>query len=918
MIFKRICFFRFSEKRKKGKKRERRRERERAGGGLESRRSRAFEVQMEEERSLSSAAGSQEFLSHSSPHARARAGGGGGSSSDPQVELQFEDLEFEDLDGFETYKPTACSDSDSRQAERKEEEEEEEEKQTFVSSSTCSSGGVSFTSNPSSNSNSKTSHQTQQQEQSASLVRRRREEEEEKMMEEEEEEERRDEVSEMTSAGGGGDGGERSVQSPRTKRESISARDLHGFELRKEQVEAYRKFEPLLREEERERITRWVRFSEEYAPQSSSYSDEAVEEEGGGESNTTPSLDMKKLSASVSFVLQSIAGTGAGNDASAGNNAASDADADADEDADRQAKAETLDVATRELRMLVQSGIPLCTRGALWQVFLKTQKQENKSSSHLGGHAWGSLEGYKYLCSDDRFSGGGDAAANDEDPCSGYLKIIDKDIPRTLPAHKQARQFGESGSLRRVLKAYCRHHPEIGYCQGMNFVAGLFLIIIGGDDDILLESNCYWCFDALCSRFLARYYSEDMIELQVDQLVMQQLLEEKFPTVATQMDNLGVSLACVSSSWLLCGFANALPWTTLLRAWDVLLFPDIEEQSSLLFKFTLALVDIHSKSLIQCKEPTQLIVLLQSMAVQSFDCSQLVTIACQGFIDVDKNRLDEYRQMYRPIVTATFGNGKVSNAVDTPEAAKVRDKLGMRSLDDSRTELNQDGVGGDTDRTSVSTASNASQPSSARLLRRRFLGSQSSLGLLSPFNRQQNSVRRSASTSTGILPDTSTRIGDEGVSEQIMHLTSVRYYLEKQVVDLIGIIARMNKDLRVKEELEQQNMKLTQKVESLEKELTQKGKRSSLVFYFQSIYFFSFFSFVYFPIGRVLTLNATHPFAVETLKLKDDLLNQFEQKILEFKSVDTPKKMNLKFKNFQNIFKKKQETKESEDKPSTS
>merc|ERR1711933_710797 len=106
---------------------------ERAGGGLESRRSRAFEVQMEEERSLSSAAGSQEFLSPSSPHTRARAGGGGGggSSSDPQVEIQFEDLEFEDLDGFETYKPTACSDSDSRQAERKEEEEEEEEKQTF-------------------------------------------------------------------------------------------------------------------------------------------------------------------------------------------------------------------------------------------------------------------------------------------------------------------------------------------------------------------------------------------------------------------------------------------------------------------------------------------------------------------------------------------------------------------------------------------------------------------------------------------------------------------------------------------------------------------------------------------------------------------------------------------------------------------
>ena len=66
----------------------------------------------------------------------------------------------------------------------------------------------------------------------------------------------------------------------------------------------------------------------------------------------------------------------------------------------------------------------------------------------------------------------------EEDPSLAYLKLIEKDIPRTLPTHKQARQFGESGSLRRVLKAYCRHHPDVGYCQGMNFVAGLFLIIL--------------------------------------------------------------------------------------------------------------------------------------------------------------------------------------------------------------------------------------------------------------------------------------------------------------------------------------------------------------------------------------------------------------------------------------------------------
>ena len=325
-----------------------------------------------------------------------------------------------------------------------------------------------------------------------------------------------------------------------------------------------------------------------------------------------------------------------------------------------------------------------------------------------------------------------------------------------------------------------------------------------------------------------------------------------------------------------------MPWTTLLRTWDVLLFPDVEEdcgafadammanelvessinkaQSTLLFKFTLALVDIHSRSLIQCKDPTQLIVLLQSMAVQSFDSSQLVTIACQGFSDVNENKLEPYRQLYRPIVSATFGHGKkVSDPVssytdpmggsshhgmDTPEAAKVRDKLGLRSIDNGASSHQEEDdiidMGKVSSRSNASTASNASGSASARLLRRRFLGSHGSFGLLSPFGRNNN-VRRSAST--GIPQGVGTSVSahrnsdpglqQENMNEQIMQLTSVRYYLEKQVVDLIGIVARMNKEMREKEhkrseevkslkEVEGQNLKLLGSVDALEKELTQK------------------------------------------------------------------------------------------------
>ena len=41
---------------------------------------------------------------------------------------------------------------------------------------------------------------------------------------------------------------------------------------------------------------------------------------------------------------------------------------------------------------------------------------------------------------------------------------------------------GGQASLRRVLKAYSMYDREIGYCQGMNFIAGMFLTLMSEED----------------------------------------------------------------------------------------------------------------------------------------------------------------------------------------------------------------------------------------------------------------------------------------------------------------------------------------------------------------------------------------------------------------------------------------------------
>ncbi|RYY83888.1 hypothetical protein EON63_10300 [archaeon] len=41
--------------------------------------------------------------------------------------------------------------------------------------------------------------------------------------------------------------------------------------------------------------------------------------------------------------------------------------------------------------------------------------------------------------------------------------------------------LGEN-SLRRVLQAFALHNPDIGYCQSLNFVAGMMLLFLSEDE----------------------------------------------------------------------------------------------------------------------------------------------------------------------------------------------------------------------------------------------------------------------------------------------------------------------------------------------------------------------------------------------------------------------------------------------------
>lgn len=296
-----------------------------------------------------------------------------------------------------------------------------------------------------------------------------------------------------------------------------------------------------------------------------------------------------------------------------------------------------------ELEVLVRGGVPMALRGELWQAFVgvRSRRVENYYQDLLTSE---SNSGNKTEQNSTQLDNNNEELTTDSVCVPEKWKgQIEKDLPRTFPGHPALDEDGRN-ALRRLLTAYARHNPSVGYCQAMNFFAGLLLLLMP-------EENAFWTLMGIIDDYFDGYYSEEMIESQVDQLVFEELVRERFPKLVNHLDYLGVQVAWVTGPWFLSIFMNMLPWESVLRVWDVLLF---EGNRVMLFRTALALMELYGPALVTTKDAGDAVTLLQSLAGSTFDSSQLVLTACMGYQNVNEARLQELRSKHRPAVMAAL------------------------------------------------------------------------------------------------------------------------------------------------------------------------------------------------------------------------------------------------------------------------
>ncbi|XP_074655918.1 TBC1 domain family member 2B-like [Tubulanus polymorphus] len=255
----------------------------------------------------------------------------------------------------------------------------------------------------------------------------------------------------------------------------------------------------------------------------------------------------------------------------------------------------------KELRTLCRNGIPAQFRGEVWSLLIRHQISDTIILK--GQHYYGNLVN----------------TMTDSQTAGRYRKQIALDLLRTMPSNVRFDCIDADGvqKMQEVLQAFCVHNSSLGYCQGMNFIVAMCLLLLERED-------AFWALAAMTEKyFTPHYFDHNLIGAQADQEVLKDLLKEKLPNLYHHLDDLDIEISTVTLNWFLAVFFDSVPMQTLLRVWDCFLL----EGPKVLFRFALAILKIHESVLLEKEDTISIMKHLKLCARLTYDAEGLIKVA---------------------------------------------------------------------------------------------------------------------------------------------------------------------------------------------------------------------------------------------------------------------------------------------------
>ncbi|MCJ1394772.1 hypothetical protein MMC18_007652 [Xylographa bjoerkii] len=213
-------------------------------------------------------------------------------------------------------------------------------------------------------------------------------------------------------------------------------------------------------------------------------------------------------------------------------------------------------------------------------------------------------------------------------------EAIERDLHRTFPDNIHFKPIVPQtpttetpllSSLRRVLSAFAIHHPHTGYCQSLNFLAGLLLLF-------LPEEKAFWLLHILTSTHLPGTHELSLEGANVDLWVLMLALKEALPSIWAKVGGeVSASttrlppISLCTTSWFMSLFIGTLPIETVLRVWDVLFY----EGSRTLFRVALAVFKLGEAEIKAVSDPMEIFQVVQGLPRKMLGVGELMGVACR-------------------------------------------------------------------------------------------------------------------------------------------------------------------------------------------------------------------------------------------------------------------------------------------------
>ncbi|XP_058042669.1 TBC1 domain family member 4 isoform X2 [Ahaetulla prasina] len=167
------------------------------------------------------------------------------------------------------------------------------------------------------------------------------------------------------------------------------------------------------------------------------------------------------------------------------------------------------------------------------------------------------------------------------------------DLGRTFPTHPYfSAQLGAGQlSLFNLLKAYSLLDKEVGYCQGISFVAGVLLLHMS--EEQAFEMLKFLMYDL----GFRKQYRPDMMSLQIQMYQLSRLLHDYHRDLYHHLEENEISPSLYAAPWFLTLFASQFPLGFVARIFDIIFLQGTE----VIFKVALCLLSTQEECIMSCE-----------------------------------------------------------------------------------------------------------------------------------------------------------------------------------------------------------------------------------------------------------------------------------------------------------------------------